>query len=123
MAYEATSKKSNTYSKVGCFLFVLCINVAFLLLFRSLGQLIINDQDMHLTFFRYVFIPLSSFVSGYFAYLITGKFMINSFASYLTGLFSYLIFINVAPVAFLWALIYYVNAVLGYAIAFLTADC
>lgn len=118
MTYETTNKKRSTYSKVGCFLFVICINFCFLLVFRSLGKLIIDEQDLQSVFFGYVFIPLSCFVSGFFAYLITGKFIINSIASYMTGLFSYFILVKFAPIAFLWALLYYINAVLGYAIAF-----
>lgn len=111
-----TSK--HAYSKIGCFLFVLIINVFFQAIFRSLNLVMFDSSSVQNIMQSHIFIPLSCFVSGFFSYLLTGKIAINSITSFMTGFFAFLILVEPRPAAILWALLYYVNAFLGYGIAF-----
>ncbi|NLN03500.1 MAG: hypothetical protein GX166_01545 [Clostridiaceae bacterium] len=114
---NANTSKS-TYSKIGCFLFVLAVNVFFQAIFRSLNLVLFESSAVQNIMQSHIFIPLSCFVSGFFSYLLTGKMAINSIASLITGFFAFLMFVEPRPAAIIWALLYYVNAFLGYGIAF-----
>lgn len=118
MGLNNANMSKRTYSRLGCFLFVLSINVFFQAIFRSLNLLIFEYSVILNIMQCYIFIPLSCFVSGFFSYLFTGKIGINSLASFITGFFTYLILIGPKPVVLFWALLYYINAFLGYGIAF-----
>lgn len=111
-----TSNKQ-VYTKIACFLFVLSINTISLLLFLLIASLISKNMETKLTLLRFVFIPISSFVSGYFSFLLTTKIKIASIVSLIVVILGPILIFGFSFQIFLWAILYFLNAFVGFSLA------
>lgn len=70
-------------------------------------------------YLRLLVIPILSFVIGFFAFLFTKRFVMNSLLSYTMGVVAYFVLLGFSGKAFVWGLLYYFNAFIAYLLAFL----
>ena len=115
-----TGKKQAKYSKIACFLFVLSLNLIFLIISKYISTIITSDPDTKLTILKFVLIPISSFLSGYFTYLLTSKIKITSLASLIVSILGPLLIFPFSFQIFLWAFLYFINSFIGFSVAMCT---
>ncbi len=102
-------------SKSGPFFIVFSAHILAIAILKLVFLRFVVDD----AYLRLLVIPILSFVIGFFSFLFTKRFVLNSLLSYGMGAVAYFVLLGFSGMAFAWAFLYYANALVGYALAFL----
>lgn len=112
------SRSGRRRFQIRSFFFVFIIQLLSVCTFHLFANTIISNPELHIMYYKMLFLPVSAFVSCFFGYLFTKNFLAVSACCYAVHVGAYFLFVSFSFFGLLWGLLYYFNGLLGFLIAF-----
>ena len=79
-----------------------------------LSFLVVSSGDSREIYTKLLFLPVSAFIGAFVSFLLHKELVVNASVSAAVHLIMHLIFVNFSFWSLLWALFYFVNAMVGF---------